>query len=124
MIIKTLAQLQEADDRTLPFTPFGLGGRMRPEDAAEFQQQVVARHELAAGVAEGVRQSFEQLREVFAYEVLCYPVYTIVHDHALLVFEQALRDRFVDFHKGTVTFDHGETGETRAVAAERYEQVH
>ncbi len=66
---------------------------MRPEDSAEFQQQVVARHELIPAVADGTRQTFEQLKTIYAYGVLCYDIFTVVHDHALLVFEQALRDR-------------------------------
>jgi hypothetical protein len=60
MTIKSLSELQEADERTLPFSPMGLGGRMRPEDSAEFQQQVVARYKLDPAVAEGTRQSFDQ----------------------------------------------------------------
>ena len=37
MTIKTLAELGEPDERTLHFSPLGLGGRMRPEDATDFQ---------------------------------------------------------------------------------------
>jgi len=124
MIIKTLSELQEADERTLHFNPIGLGGRMRPEDSAEFQQQLVARHDLVPAVADGTRQSFEQLRTIYAYGVLCYDIFTMVHDHALLVFEQALRDRFIDFHRGKVTFVGPRTGQTEELAAERYEQVY
>ena len=62
------------------------------------------------------------LRTVYAYGVLCYEVYTLVHDHALLVIEQALRDRFVEFHQGTVTFVDDSEVEHR-VAVSRYEQV-
>lgn len=124
MDIKSLAELQQADERTLKFNPIGLGGRMRPEDAAEFQQQVVARHDLVPTVAEGTCRSFEQLRAMFAYGVLCYDIYTAVNDRALLVFEQALRDRFIGFHQGTVTFTDPRSGKTQELAAERYEQVH
>jgi hypothetical protein len=123
MTIKTLAELQEPDERTLRFSPLGLGGRMRPEDAVDFQQHVVARHNLVAAVAEGTRQSFEQLRTIFGYGLLCYDIYTLVNDHALLVFEQALRDRFIDFHQGTVTFVSPKDGQHEDVAAEKYEQV-
>jgi hypothetical protein len=49
-------------------------------------------------------------------------VYTLVHDHALLVIEQALRDRFVEFHQGTVIFVDG-AGTDHPVAVSRYEQV-
>jgi hypothetical protein len=123
MIIKSLAELREADKRTLPFSPVGLGGRMRPEDSAEFQQQVVARYELVDAVAEGTRQSFDQLREIFGYGVLCYDIFTVIHDHALLVFEQALRDRFIGYHQGTVTFVDPRAGTEKELAANRYEQI-
>lgn len=123
MIIKTLAELCEPDERTLHFSPLGLGDNMRPEDAVDFQQHVVARHDLVPTVAEGTRQSFEQLRMIFSYGLLCYDIYTLVDDHALLVFEQALRDRFIDFHQGTVTFVNPKDGRPEGVAAERYEQI-
>jgi hypothetical protein len=124
MVIRSLSDLQAPDDRTLHSSPLGLGGRMGPEDSAEFQQHVVARHELVPAVAEGTRQSFDQLREIFAYGVLCYDIFTLINDNALQVLEQALRDRFIDFHGGTVTFVHPKNGETEQVPAERYEQVH
>ena len=41
MYIKSLAELREADERTLQFNPVGLGGRMRPEGSAAFQPQGV-----------------------------------------------------------------------------------
>jgi hypothetical protein len=114
----------EADERTLSFNPLGLGGRMRPEDSAEFQQQVIARYELVPAVAEGTRQSFDQLREIFGYGVLCYDIFTVINDHALLVFEQALRDRFIEFHQGKVTFVDPRAGTEKELAADRYEQVY
>ncbi|MFG3385565.1 hypothetical protein [Streptomyces rochei] len=104
MEIQTLEELRAADDLSLAFNPYGLGGRMRPEDAAEFQQQQIADCDLAEGVAAGTRDSFERLRTVFAYGVLCYDVYTVVGDLALLIYEQALRDRFMEWSAGTVTF--------------------
>lgn len=124
MEVKSLQELRQADERTLKFNPVGLGGRMRPEDSAEFQQRVVARHELGPEVAEGTRKSFDQLRTVYGYGVLCYDIYTMVNDRALLVFEHALRDRFIEFHQGQVTFVHHKTGETRRITGDRYEQVH
>ncbi|MET8577301.1 hypothetical protein [Streptomyces sp. NPDC005012] len=89
------------DERILHFTPAGLG-HMEPEDALAFQQHVIGRISLAADVAEGTRRRFEQLRHVYRYGLLCYDVFTMVGDAALLVFEQALRDRFIEFHKGVV----------------------
>jgi hypothetical protein len=75
---------------------------MEPEDALAFQQHVIGRISLAADVAEGTRRRFEQLCHVYRYGLLCYDVFTMVGDAALLVFEQALRDRFIEFHKGVV----------------------
>ena len=121
--IEPLSELQKPDDRTLHFGPYGLGGTMRPEDSAEFQQRVVARHQLVPAVADGTRQTFEQLKTIYAYGVLCYDIFTVVHDHALLVFEQALRDRFIHFHRGAVTFAEPRTGREQQITADRYEQV-
>ncbi|MBT2527503.1 hypothetical protein J7E91_19255 [Streptomyces sp. ISL-99] len=104
MEIRPLEDLRTADDLSLAFNPYGLGGRMKPEDAAEFQQRQIADCDLAAGVAAGTRGSFERLRTVFAYGVLCYDVYTMVGDQALLIYEQALRDRFMEWCAGTITF--------------------
>lgn len=99
MNIQTLKELQAADERTLRFTPLGLG-KMRPEDAADFQQQVMARLHLADDVAETTRQKFEQLRAAFVHGVLCYELFTLVQDAAQLALEQALRDRFAAHHQG------------------------
>ncbi|MEU1528068.1 hypothetical protein [Streptomyces fagopyri] len=104
MEIRSLEELCAADDLSLAFNPYGLGGRMKPEDAAEFQQRQIADCDLTAGVAAETRDSFERLRTVFAYGVLCYDVYTIVGDQALLIYEQALRDRFLEWCAGTITF--------------------
>jgi hypothetical protein len=106
VIIKTLDELRQADDRTLRFTPMGLGldVRMRPNNAAEYWQQVMTQLELAPEVAEGTRRSFDDLRMAFPYGVLCYELFTLVHDRALLVLEQALRDRFIAHHRDRMTF--------------------
>ncbi|MFG2924271.1 hypothetical protein ACGFYA_22550 [Streptomyces sp. NPDC048305] len=104
MEIRPLEDLRTPDGLSLAFNPYGLGGRMEPEDAAAFQQRQVADCDLAAGVAAGTRDSFERLRTVFAYGVLCYDVYTVVGDQTLLIYEQALRDRFMEWCAGTITF--------------------
>lgn len=100
-VIQSLDELREVDDRTLRFTPHGLGVgvRMRPEDSARYLQAVVAQFEL---VAAGTRLNFDRLRTIFVRGLFCYDLFTLVHDHALLVIEQALRDRFVAYHAGTV----------------------
>lgn len=104
MEIRSLEELRAADNLSLAFNPYGLGSRMKPEDAAEFQQRQIADCDLTEGVAAGTRDSFERLRTVFAYGVLCYDVYTMVGDQALLIYEQALRDRFMEWCAGTITF--------------------
>lgn len=104
MEIQTLEELRAADDLSLAFNPYGFGGRMRSEDAAEFQQRQIADCDLTEGVTAGTRDSFERLRTVFTYGVLCYDMYTMVGDQALLIYEQALRDRFMEWCAGTVTF--------------------
>ncbi|MFE6165980.1 hypothetical protein ACFQ7F_44590 [Streptomyces sp. NPDC056486] len=104
MEIRPLEELRAADDLSLAFNPYGLGGRMKPEDAAEFQQRQITDCDLTASVAAGTRDSFERLRTVFAYGVLCYDVYTVVGDQTLLIYEQALRDRFMEWCAGIITF--------------------
>lgn len=106
MQIISLAQLRETDERTQRFTPLGLGPErvLTPESAAAYHQETVAQIDLADGVAQGTRDAFERLRNIHAYGVLCYEIYTLINDHALLVIEQALRDRFIDFHDGSCTF--------------------
>lgn len=95
--IKTLAELTTPDDRSLRFTPLGLsmGGPLKPEYAAEFQQQVLASCELNSNVPEDVRKSFERLRTLHSYGILCYEAFTVADELAWLLMEQAFRERFV-----------------------------
>lgn len=124
MEIKSLDELRQPDVRTQAFTPYGLGidRILTPESAAEYQQDLVARLDLAAQVAEGTRQTFEQLRTVYAYGILCYEIVTLVHNHAVLVIEQALRDRFLEYYGTGVTFV-DKTNASHVLTAARYEQV-
>ena len=123
--IKSLEQLREADERTQRFTPGGLalGSKLTPESAAQFQQEIVAELDLAPEVAAGTRQSFERLRTIYAYGVLCYDIFTLVNDHALLVVEHALRERFLESHAGTVTFVHNNDQREFQVNATSYEPI-
>ncbi|MEU4603503.1 hypothetical protein AB0F43_11035 [Kribbella sp. NPDC023972] len=124
MEIRSLEQLREPDPRTQAFTPHGLGMDriLTPESAAEFQQRVIGRLELTGAVADGTRRSFERLRTIYAYGVLCYDVFTLVNDAALLVLEQALRDRFVTYHQhGMKLVD--PDGEMREIQIGGYEHV-
>lgn len=103
--IRSLEELQTPDRTALIFTPFGLGGPMPAERSAEFLQRMVADCELASDVAEGARREFDRLQRLFAYGLLDYDIFTVVDDRALLVMEQALRERFLQWCAGTVTFE-------------------
>src|SRR5215469_16878141 len=102
MVIKSLDELREVDERTLKFQPLGLGGRMRPEDAARYQQEVISHPGLAPEVPQRVRGCFERLRTIYSYGVLCYDLFTVAYDQAQLALELALRERFMEFHGDTV----------------------
>jgi hypothetical protein len=120
VIIKTLAELQQPDEGSLKFSPWGLGGRMDPADAARWQQQAVALYEISAQAPELTRLCFERARTVFSYGVLCYELYTVAGDQARLAIEQALRDRFLPFYDGVVPFTDAR-GEPQSITAARYE---
>ena len=104
MDIRTFAELTTPDERTLRFTPLGLatGGKLSPEHAAKFQQESIAAADLLPAVPEGTRSSFERLRTLHAYGVLCYDLFTVVDDLSWVVLEQALRERFIAFYEGVI----------------------
>ncbi len=103
MDIRTFAELTTPDERSLRFTPLGLApGGLSPENAAEFQQRSIAAADLIPAVPEGTRRSFERLRTMHAYGVLCYDLFTTVADQTWVVLEQALRERFIEFYGGVI----------------------
>jgi hypothetical protein len=104
MNIRTLAELTTVNEQTRRFTSLGFatGGMLSPEDAAEFQQQCIASADLADNVPESTRRSFERLRTLHSYGVLCYDAFTVAGDLSWVVLEQALRERFVAFYGGDV----------------------
>ncbi|HEY5987846.1 MAG TPA: hypothetical protein VIV12_15955 [Streptosporangiaceae bacterium] len=87
----------------------------------KYQQKVISRLDLSRQVPENTRNSFERLRTLYSYGVLCYDIYTLAGDHARLVIEQALRERFLSFYGGTVTLKHSGDGRERPVTADRWE---
>ena len=125
MRIKTFQELTTADQRTLAFTPMGLStmGLLKPEDSAEFQQQVIAHCDLADNVIEGTRNSFERLRTLHSYGVLCYEAYTVAQDLAWLLLEQALRERFLEFHNHSVPLTNARSGDHVPLAANDFSIV-
>lgn len=106
-----LRELQTPDEATLAFNSFGLGGRLKPEDAAEFQAVTIARAVLADNVPEDVRNNFERARKLHLHGVLEYEFFTAAGDYALLVLEGALRVRFLAFYSDGIPLMRGETEE-------------
>lgn len=102
--IKSIDELREADERTLSFSPYGLGGKLPTEQAARFQQETIAQPDLAPGVPQRVRDCYDRLRTIHSYGVLCYDFFTVAHDQAQLALEFALRERFMEFHGDSAEF--------------------
>jgi hypothetical protein len=104
MKIRTFAELCTANEQTLRFTPLGLatGGKLSPEAAAEFQQRSIASADLVDVVPDSTRQSFERLRTLHSYGVLCYDAFTVAGDLSWVVLEQALRERFIALYAGGI----------------------
>jgi hypothetical protein len=102
--LRSFAELISPDERTLRFTPGGLslGGMLNPEAAARLEQLAVASADLIDEVPHSVRASFERLRTCHSYGVLWYDAFTVASDLSLVVLEQALRERFVDFYAGLI----------------------
>ncbi|MGV9534309.1 hypothetical protein ACWEU6_16955 [Streptosporangium sandarakinum] len=123
MDIRSLQELQKPDETTLVFSPLGLGGRLNADDAAAFQQEVISRIDLAEDVPEPVRKSFERVRVAHSYGVLNYELFTLAHDHAHLVLEYALRERFVEFYGGAVTFE-DQSGTEQRLTFSTFDQLH
>jgi hypothetical protein len=123
--IKTLAELQEPDEMTQRFGPMGFetGRMLVAEDAALYRQEVISGADLVPAVAASTRGTFERLRSAYAYGILSYPIFTVVHDLVQLVIEQALRDRFMEFHDGVVRFKDAK-GEVHEVREQTFERVH
>jgi plasmid stabilization system protein ParE len=118
--IGALALLQEPDPRSLFWI---LGGAMSPEDAAAYQQRVMAQFDLPGEVPETVTSSFDRLRTLYRQALLCYDLYTVAGDQARLVAELALRERFVEVYGGTVRFTDGQ-GKTQPVTTTTSDQVY
>jgi hypothetical protein len=123
--IRSWSDVLTADRRTLAFMPGGLGVglRMTEEGAADFQQRLIAELELAAEVGTGTRLTFERLRAAWVYGVLNYDLFTIISDAAWLVFEQAVREAFLEHHQNRITFV-DPAGGTHVVQARRFDDVY
>jgi hypothetical protein len=116
-----LRQLQTPDEATLAFNSFGLGGRLEPEDAADFQGATITRAVLAKNVPDDVRNNFERARTLHLYGVLEYEFFTAAGDYALLVLEGALRVRFLAFYSDGIPLVRGDAEEL--VCVKTFEDV-
>ncbi len=125
MHIRTLSELAQPDERSLLFTPLGLSmvGTLDPEDAAEFQQRVIAGADLGDGVPEATRAEFERLRDLHAYGLFDYDMYTIAYERAPLFLNLALRERFLAYYEGRVPLIKSD-GTTDTLRVSSFEDVH
>ena len=98
----TLAELAAPDRRALYFSSLGMGGPQDPDLSCRWLQSMIATALLAIEVPNDVQRSFERLRTLHAYGVLCYDTFTVVYERACLLLEQALRVRFIAFYEGRV----------------------
>jgi len=90
------------------------------EGVAEYQQNLIANFDLIDEVPESTRNSY--VRTIYSYGVLCYDLYTVAGNQARLVLEQALRERFLPFSGGTVTFIDG-AGREHEVTPARFSEL-
>jgi hypothetical protein len=62
-------------------------------------------------------------RSTYAYGILSYEIFTVVHDLVQLVIEQAMRDRFMEFHHGVVCFQDA-AGAVHEIRERTFDEVH
>lgn len=97
-----LDRLREADEATLRFSPWGLGGRLDPADSAAYLAELVNHARLVDAVPEDIRLSFERVRRTFMYGLLDYDLFTSAYSLGHLVLEGALRNRFITYYENAV----------------------
>ena len=97
-----LKQLREADETTLRFSPWGLGGRLEPAVSAAYLAELMSHACLVDTVPEDVRLSFERVRTVFMHGLLDYDLFTAAYSLGHLVLEGALRTRFITYYEGGI----------------------
>jgi hypothetical protein len=115
-----LAELREPDDRSMRWI---VGGPAALENAAEHQKRVMAQFDMPASVPETVKMSFDRVRSIYRQGLFCYDLYAVAGDQARLLVEQVLKERFIEFHGGTVLFTDGQ-GKTQTVTASTFDEVY
>ena len=124
MIIKTLAELAEPDEASLLIRPLDIDPSNVAEGVSDYRQKLIADFELLPSVPETTRNSYERVRTIYSYGIFSYDLYTVAGSQARLVIEQALRDRFLPFYDGTVTFLDGADVEHTISAADYDDLYH
>lgn len=97
-----LEELRRVDERTLRFSPWGLGGRLEPASSARFLAESLTYATLVDAVPEDVRLNFERARKLFLYGLLDYDLFSAAYDLGHLAMEGALRHRFVTYYETRV----------------------
>lgn len=123
----SIDDLRAPDERTLSFSPLGLGGRLPPEAAAGFQQASITRFALVDGVPDDTRAAFERLQRVHTYGLLCYDLFTVAWESSALTVELALVERFMDFYGNEIPFvviKGKHAGESRPLRAGTFADVY
>lgn len=125
MISMQFTALTQPDPRVMHAT-IALAGATdgeRAELAAQKLQRMVEMAALHVAVPESLRKNFERLRTLHMYGLLCYDLFTVVNDQALLLIEQALRTRFVEVYGHRVTFVKNEEDD-RVLEAPSFSEVY
>ncbi len=112
-----LRELREVDEATLRFSPWGLGGRLKPEDSAAFLAGLLDHAVLADDVPQDIRSEFERVRSVFMHGLLEYDLFTATYSLAHLALEGALRHRFVSFYEGQIPITRGGVDDVLVVSS-------
>lgn len=125
MELWALEELAAPDPRVVDATPLARdAGTDRAAQAAERIQQMVLEADLIPSVPEPLRRSYERLRTLHAYGVLCYDLFTIVCGQALLVLEQALAARFTQFYGGRITLIRSSSNEEVTIEFQNLHDLH
>jgi hypothetical protein len=117
-------ELAQPDRRTLHFSPYGLGGMLRPDDAVAFQSAVIADAILTDAVPDDLRARFARLHDKHIRGVIDYDNFAEVGNQAVGVYEPALRQRFIQFYQGWDIPFVDRDGIAAPLRADRYDAVY
>jgi hypothetical protein len=114
----TFEQLIKPDQRSASFGPL-----VPPEQRLQMAQESLSHFDLVDSAGAQTSQSFERLRTLFTYGLLCYELFTVVDDLSFLLLEQALGERFVEYYGGRVPMIHKD-GPTDEIAVHSFQEVY